>query len=82
MSKEGFDLDKELEKISKNTYKSMKKFEMAFDAKINRLNQEIESLNRKQLKDFDDNKKLTSDYLNIDYSSSTIDRYREKLKKI
>ncbi|KZX10178.1 hypothetical protein [Methanobrevibacter oralis] len=82
MSKEGFDLDKELEKISKNTYKSMKKFEMAFDAKINRLNQEIESLNRKQLKDFDDNKKLTSHYLNIDYSSSTIDRYREKLKKI
>lgn len=82
MAEEEFDLDKELKKISRYSEKSMKKFEIFFDSKMDKLDKEIETLNRKQLIDFDDNKKLTSDYLNIDYSSSTIDRYREKLKRI
>ena len=33
-------------------------------------------------KDFDENKELTSEYLSIEYKQDSIDRYREKLKKI
>ena len=43
---------------------------------------EIDKIMDSKIKEFDDNKKLTSDYLSIDYSESTINRYREKLKKI
>ena len=46
------------------------------------VDKEIDKMLDMKIKDFDENKKLKSDYLNIDYKQDTIDRYREKLKKI
>ena len=73
--KEEFDVDKELEKISRKSNLDIRKSEYSFENQIDKI---MDS----KIKEFDDNKKLTSDYLSIDYSESTINRYREKLKKI
>ena len=80
--KEEFDVDKELEKISRKSNLDIRKSEYSFENQIRKLDKEIYKIIDIKIKDFDDNKKLTSDYLSIDYSESTINRYREKLKKI
>ena len=60
----------------------IRKSEYSFENQIRKLDKEIDKIMDSKIKEFDDNKKLTSDYLSIDYSESTINRYREKLKKI
>ncbi|MCI6993722.1 hypothetical protein [uncultured Methanobrevibacter sp.] len=80
--KEEFDVDKELEKISRKSNIDIRKSEYSFENQIRKLDKEIDKIMDSKIKEFDDNKKLTSDYLSIDYSESTINRYREKLKKI
>ncbi|WP_432644421.1 hypothetical protein [Methanobrevibacter sp.] len=79
---EEFDIDKEIEKISRKTNRLMKKSEYSFENQIRKLDKEIDEIMDDKLKEFDDNKKITLDYLSIDYNDSTISRYREKLKKI
>ncbi len=80
--KEEFDVDEELERISRKSHIGMRKSEYSFENQIRKLDEEIDKVMNDKLKEFDDNKKLTSNYLSIDYSESTISRYREKLKKI
>lgn len=80
--KEEFDLDKEVEKISRKSDISIKKSEYSFNNQIKKLDNEIERVINNKIKEFDDNKKLTEDYLKIDYKNDTINRYREKLKKM
>ena len=80
--KEEFDVDKELEKISRKSNIDIRKSEYSFENQIRKLDKEIDKIMDSKIKEFDDNKKLTSDYLSIDFSESTINRYREKLKKI
>ena len=80
--KEEFDVDKELEKISRKSNLDIRKSEYSFENQIRKLDKEIDKIMDSKIKEFDDNKKLTSDYLSIDYSESTINRYKEKLKKI
>ena len=46
------------------------------------IDEEIEKASQTQIKDFDKSKELVGKYLSTDYSSSTIDNYRRKLKKI
>ena len=82
MAKEEFDIDKEIEKLSRKSKIDIKKSEYAFENRLKRLDKEIDEALDRRVKAFDDSKKLTSDYLNIDYSQDSIDRYREKLKKI
>ena len=82
MAKEEFDIDKEIEKLSRKSKIDIKKSEYAFENRLKRLDKEIDEALDRRVKAFDDSKKLTSDYLNIDYSQDTIERYREKLKKI
>ncbi|AMD18134.1 hypothetical protein TL18_08975 [Methanobrevibacter sp. YE315] len=82
MSKEKVDIDKEVEKLSRKTNINMRKSENSFENRIKKLDKEINNLADRKIKEFDDNKKLTSEYLSIDYKQDTIDRYREKLKKI
>ena len=53
-----------------------------FYAIIKNLEKEIEKASQTQIKDFDKSKELVGKYLSTDYSSSTIDNYRRKLKKI
>ena len=80
--KEKFDVDKEIEKIARKTNIGMKKSQYSFESRRKELDKEIDKLSKRKIKDFDENKKLTEDYLSIEYRQDTIDRYREKLKKI
>ena len=82
MSKKEFDLDKEIEKIARKSNINMRKSEYSFENQIKRLDKDIDKIVNEKVKVFDENKELTSDYLSIDYKQDTIDRYREKLKKI
>ena len=80
--KEEVDFDKELEKIARKTNINVRKSEYAFENQLKKLDKDIDKVIDDKIKDFDKNKQLTSDYLSIDYKQDTIDRYREKLKKI
>ena len=80
--KDKVDFDKEFEKLAKKSNLDMRKSEYSFEKQLQKLDEDIDNLTNKRIKDFDENKKLLGDYLTIDYTSSTIDRYREKLKKI
>lgn len=82
MSKEDIDIDEEMKKISRKTDLDIQKLEYAFKNRLERLDKDIDKTVKDQIKEFDENKELTSEYLSINYSSSTIDQYREKLKKI
>ncbi|MGX8694236.1 MAG: hypothetical protein ACSW71_04940 [Methanobrevibacter sp.] len=82
MSEKEFDLDEEIEKLSRKSNINMRKSEYAFENQIRKLDKDIDNLVKRKIKDFESNKKLKEDYLTIDYSESSIERYREKLKKI
>ena len=82
MSKEEFDIDKEIEKIARKSNVNMRKTEYSFENRIKKLDEEIDRIMDRKIKEFDDSKRLTSDYLSIDYTQDSIDRYKEKLKKI
>ena len=82
MSKKEMDFDKELERLSRKTNINLRKTEYSFDNQLKKLDKDIDKIVKDKIKEFDENKKLTSDYLNINYKQDTIDRYREKLKKI
>lgn len=82
MSKEDIDIDEEMKKISRKTDLDIQKLEYAFKNRLERLDNDIDKTVKDQIKEFDENKEMTSEYLSINYSSSTIDQYREKLKKI
>ena len=82
MSKEDIDIDEEMKKISRKTDLDIQKLEYAFKNRLERLDKDIDKTVKDQIKEFDENKEMTSEYLSINYSSSTIDQYREKLKKI
>ena len=81
--KENVDLEKELERISRKSNINMMKFEKSFENRLKKLDDDIDKVMNDKLKIFDDNKKITFDYLNMDFKDDgTITRYREKLKKI
>ena len=82
MSKKELDLDKDVERLARKSNLNMRKSEYAFEKQLKKLDADIDSLVNDRIKDFDIDKKLTEQYLTIDYSNSTVDRYREKLKKI
>ncbi len=82
MSKKEFDVDKELERIARKSNLNMRKSEYSFENQLKKLDKDIDALSKQKIKDFDENKELTSEYLSIEYKQDTIDRYREKLKKI
>ena len=82
MSKEEFDIDKEIEKIARKSNVNMRKTEYSFENRIKKLDEEIDRIMDRKIKEFDDSKRLTSEYLSIDYTQDSIDRYKEKLKKI
>ena len=82
MSEKEFDIDKEIEKISRKSNLNMMKSEYSFENRLKKLDKEIDEAFDKKVKSFDDSKKLTSDYLNIDYNQDTINRYKEKLNKL
>ena len=82
MSKKEFDVDKEIERLARKSNINIRKSEYSFDNQIKKLEKDIDNLSKQKIKDFDKNKELTSEFLSIEYKQDTIDRYREKLKKI
>ena len=82
MAKDEFDIDKEIEKLSRKTNINMRKSENSFENMLKRLDDEIDKVTDGKIKEFDDSKKLTAKYLNIDYTQDSIKRYREKLNNI
>ncbi|WP_298519881.1 hypothetical protein [uncultured Methanobrevibacter sp.] len=81
MSKE-FDVDEEIEKLSRKTNINMRRTEYAFDNQLRKLEKDIDHIVKDKINNFDENKELSTKYLNIDYSSDSIDRYKKRLKKI
>ena len=82
MSNNDFDVDKEIEKISRKTDVNILRTEIAFENRIKQLENDIDKTIKSKEKIFDDSKGLTSKHVTNDYSPSSLDRYREKLKKI
>ncbi len=80
--KDEIDLDKEIERLARRSNINMRMSENSFDNRLKRLDKEMDKLLNQKIKDFDYNKKVTEDYLHIDYKNDTINRYREKLKKM
>jgi hypothetical protein len=82
MSKKEVDFDKEVERLARKTNVNLRKAEYSFDNRLKRLDSDIDNIMNKKIKEFDENKNMTSKYLMTGYKQDTIDRYREKLKKI
>lgn len=82
MPKKGKNIDEHIEKISRKSNLNIRNSEYAFDKQLEKLDKDIDKIVKEKVKDFDNNKFLTEQYLTIDYTESTINRYREKLKKI
>ena len=80
--KEEYDLDKEIERLSRKTNININKSEYSFNKRIKELDNEMKKIMDDKVKLFDENKVMTEKYLTIENDTSTIDRYREKLKKI
>ena len=82
MSKKEVDFDKELEKLARQSNINIRKSEYSFENQLKKLENDIDNVASKKIKEFDKNKELASEYLSIDYKDGSIARYREKLKKI
>lgn len=82
MSNDDFDVDKEIEKISRKTDVNILKTEIAFENRIKQLENDIDNVIKDKEKIFDESKVLTSKHVTNDYSPSSLDRYRKKLEKI
>ena len=80
--KEEIDFDKELEKVARTSNINIRKSEYAFENQLKKLDKDIDNAINGKIKEFDESKQLTSDYLSIEYKDDIIDRYRKKLKKI
>lgn len=82
MAKKEMDIEKEVERIARKSNFNMRKTEYSFDKRIQRLDKEIDKVLNNKIKEFDESKHLTQDYLELEFKHDTVDRYREKLKKI
>ncbi|MDO5815347.1 MAG: hypothetical protein Q4Q18_06895 [Methanobrevibacter sp.] len=82
MAKKEVDIDKEVERLARKSNVNMKKSEYSFSKRIERLDKEMDKILNDKIKSFDENKEISQDYLSIDYKNDTINRYREKLKKM
>ena len=61
---------------------NLRKTEYSFDKRLKKLDLEMDTVLNDKIKEFDDSKKLTEEYLQFEKDTSVVDRYREKLKKI
>ncbi|MBP3791879.1 MAG: hypothetical protein ILA26_07605 [Methanobrevibacter sp.] len=80
--KDEIDMEEEIRRLSRRTNINMRKSENSYDNRIKKLDKEIDNILNQKIKNFENNKQLTEDYLKIDYKDDTINRYREKLRKM
>jgi hypothetical protein len=80
--KEKFDVDKEIERISRKTRVNIMKSERLFESRINQLENDIDSAISSKEKLFDENNVLKEKHILTDYTDSSLERYKKKLNKI
>lgn len=80
--KKEIDIEEEVQRLARKTNVNIKKSEYSYSKQIERIGKEVDKVVNEKIKAFDDNKGLAEDYLLTEYSHDTVDRYREKLKKI
>lgn len=80
--KEEIDIEEEVQRLARKTNVNINKSEYSYSKQIERLGKEVDKVVNEKIKAFDENKVLTEDYLLTEYSHDTVDRYREKLKKL
>lgn len=71
-----------IDRLSKKTNLNIVKSMASYEKQLEKIDVEIESLSKRQLEGFDEKTELYSKYLNIGKTDYTIDRLREKLRKI
>ncbi len=81
MSKE-IDVDEEMLRISRKTRGNILKLEMSFENQLKQLDLDIKNSMSDKEKLFDDSNKIRSEYVQTDFTDSSLERYREKLRKI
>ncbi|MBE6505897.1 MAG: hypothetical protein IJH63_09015 [Methanobrevibacter sp.] len=79
---EKFDVDKEIERLSKNTRANIFKSERSYESRISKLENEIDKAIKSKEKLFDENNVLKEKHLTTDYTDSSIETYRKKLNKL
>ncbi len=77
-----FDVDKEMERLSRSTKVKIMKSENSFENRLNQLDKDIEQAISSKEKLFDETKDLTSKHIMTDYTDNALERYRNQLKKI
>ena len=77
-----FDVDKEIERLSKSTRIKIMTSENSFESRLNQLDKDIESAISAKEKLFDETKELTSKHVMTNYTDNALERYRNQLRKI
>lgn len=81
MSKD-VDIEEEIQRIARKSNLNIRKSEYFYDNQLKKVDEDIENISKRKIKQFDEIKELTDKYLSIDYKDETVERYRRKLKKI
>ncbi|MEE1156233.1 MAG: hypothetical protein U0K80_02345 [Methanobrevibacter sp.] len=79
---EKFDVDKEIERLSKNTRANIIKSEMRVESQLDKLEFDIDKAIKSKENLFDENNFLKEKHILTDYTDSSIEKYRRKLNKI
>ena len=77
-----FDVEKEMERLSKSTRIKIMKSENSFESRLNQLDKDIEDAISSKEKLFDETKDLTSKHIMTNYTDNALERYRNQLRKI
>ncbi len=76
------DIEKEAKRVARKSNLNMRKSEYSFEKRLSRLDAEIDKAIDDKIKWFDENQDMAEEYSDIEFEHDTINRYREKLKKI
>lgn len=83
MAKKEVDIEEEIQRLSRKTNINIKKAEYSYSKQLERLDKEMDKALNDKIKLFDEDKQLAKKHMTVEYNKhDTIDRYREKLKKI
>lgn len=83
MAKKEVDIEEEIQRLSRKTNINIKKAEYSYSKQLERLDKEMDKALNDKIKLFDEDKQLVEKHMTVEYNKhDTIDRYREKLKKI
>ncbi|MEE3490115.1 MAG: hypothetical protein VZR10_04560 [Methanobrevibacter sp.] len=82
MANKEVDIEKEVERLSRKSNIKMRKTEYSYTKRLQRLDKEIDRAVNDKIKFFDENNEINQEYSELEFKHDTINRYREKLKKI